>query len=170
MPDDYDVYAGIDPGKRGAIVQIEIEPGYQSINYNKMPFKDSGRIDNGLFWSIFRGTALKRMKICIEKAQPMPKQGVKSMFNYGFHYGQLITMLEISGWGYEEVPPQTWHRSMTKGYKGTSKEKALQAARELFPDEAFLQGKKPHDGLVDALLIAEYGRRKKRTNKKRISN
>lgn len=40
---------------------------------------------------------------------------------------------------------------------------SIKKAQELFPDVSLLASdrcKRPHDGLADALLIAEYGRRR----------
>jgi hypothetical protein len=47
--------------------------------------------------------------------------------------------------------------------KGETKRAASELARRLWPDESFFateRCKTPHDGLVDAALIAEYARRK----------
>jgi hypothetical protein len=65
--------------------------------------------------------------------------------------------------------PLVWQREfwkkpkMPKGKKFDTKAAALAAARRLWPGEDFLatnRSTKPHDGIIDALLIAEYARRK----------
>jgi hypothetical protein len=47
--------------------------------------------------------------------------------------------------------------------KGDTKPAALAKAKQLWPEETFLasaRSTKPHEGIVDAYLIAEYGRMK----------
>ena len=65
-------------------------------------------------------------------------------------------------------PAKTWQGTfwkkpkMAKGQKFDTKAAALVAAKRLWPDEKFLateRSKVPHDGIVDALLIAEHTRR-----------
>lgn len=104
-----------------------------------------------------------RTLIFIEKAQAMPKQGVSSTFNYGTGFGRLIGWCEALGLPFELVTPQAWMRVMHAGTTGTdSKARSLQAAQRLFPGVSLIPGKcrKPHMGLVEALLICEYGVRR----------
>jgi hypothetical protein len=93
----------------------------------------------------------------------MPSQGVKSMFTYGVGYGKILSVLEVlnGGISFDTVPPQTWQKKVIPGTKkGETKKAALVKARQLFPQEQFvLEGcRTAHDGIVDAVLIAEYGR------------
>ncbi len=93
----------------------------------------------------------------------MPKNGAVSMFNYGVHFGQLLGVITSLGIAHTLIPPTTWTKTMHVGTTKTEpKEKSLQAVRRLFPGQKLTFGekaKKPHDGLIDALLIADYGRR-----------
>ncbi len=100
--------------------------------------------------------------VFLEKAQSFPGQGISSAFNYGTHYGELRGTLSSMLFSVELVPPSVWARRMHVGTgANTSKTRSLEAARRLFPQETFIppgtRGKKPHDGLVDAALIALYG-------------
>lgn len=101
--------------------------------------------------------------VFIEKAQAMPGQGVSSMFNYGTGFGKLLGWMEALKLPHTLVTPREWTKEMHKGCTGeNAKEKSLQAAKRLFPHmklEATERSKKPHAGIVDALLIAEFGRR-----------
>lgn len=50
---------------------------------------------------------------------------------------------------------------MIPGAKGDTKPRALAKALQLWPGETFLASERcrvPHDGMIDAALIAEYGR------------
>ena len=114
------------------------------------------------------GFNLKLLRSCthvfVEKAQAMPKQGVSSMFTYGVGFGRLIGWLESLEVPYTLVTPQAWMKTMHVGTdtKLDAKARSLQAARRVFPAVNLLaseRSKKPHDGLVDALLLAEHGRR-----------
>lgn len=65
---------------------------------------------------------------------------------------------------FHRVTPQSWQKEMLgKIPKGESKPMALAKARKLWPKENWLETprcKTPHEGLIDAALIAEYGRTK----------
>ena len=96
------------------------------------------------------------VKAYIEKVHSMPKQGVASSFKFGRSYGFLRGILVASQIPFEAVTPQVWQRgfSLPKG-KGTAKKNAHKArAQELFPSLRITHA------IADALLIAEYGRRK----------
>ena len=59
------------------------------------------------------------------------------------------------------VVPQTWQKVCWEGVpkQDNTKATSLLAARRLFPAEKFLATQKssvPHDGLVDAALLAKY--------------
>ena len=148
----------IDPGLNGAICLMNDRGHY--IFLKPMPKTEKGEVDyEHLAWIL---ATYNVSKVFLEKAQPMTKQGVSSMFNYGKHFGILIGLLTAFKIPFHLVPPQAWTRKMHVVPKqGSAKEKSLAAARRLFPDESFLataRSRVPHDGMVDAALIAEYGR------------
>ena len=69
----------------------------------------------------------------------------------------------------EDVQPQAWQKTfwarpkMPKGQKFDTKAAALRAANMIWPDQDWTKNARctvPHDGIVDAALISEYGRRK----------
>jgi len=79
--------------------------------------------------------------------------GVKSSFTFGNGFGHLEMALTAAGIPFERVRPQVWQKAMscmTGGDKNVSKRKA----QELFPHI------KCTHSTSDALLIAEFGRRK----------
>ncbi len=61
------------------------------------------------------------------------------------------------------VLPQVWQRAMLLNLPGAdTKARSVWLARRLFPDISLLptaRSRKPHDGMADALCLAEYGRR-----------
>jgi crossover junction endodeoxyribonuclease RuvC len=144
---------GVDPGKSGAVAAIE---------------------STGKYHSHFIGTDVHEF-ICylqsipsqsvvfIEKAQVYPRNGSVGMFNYGKGYGELIGVATALGFSLKLVPPQKWFKTLQIGkLMGIGKEGSIRAARSLHPSldlRASDRCRTPHDGLADALLIAEYGRR-----------
>ncbi len=148
---------GIDPGLKGAVAVINLSTGEATF------WLLSAIIENRTthFEDIISAYGVQH--VYIEKAQARPGQGVSSMFNYGTGYGRIIGWVEILGIKFTLVPPQTWTKELHKGTKeGTAKQRSKEAALQLFPGTDFRASQRCvtlHDGLIDALLIAEYGRR-----------
>ena len=93
------------------------------------------------------------IKAYLEQVHSSPQMGVKSAFTFGNGFGHLEMALTAAGIPFERVRPQAWQKAMgcmTGGDKNVSKRKA----QELFPHI------KCTHATSDALLIAEFGRRK----------
>ena len=160
-----DVIVGIDPGLSGSICLMPLggktlEPG--SIVFQPFP-SIAGQIDFQGLRQIF--THIKNAKVFIEKVGAMPGQGVCSMFTFGKVTGATLAMINAFALPYEEITPQAWQKEMLMGIpliekangKKDTKAMAALVAQRLFPE---IHLKKSEKGHVDALLIAEYGRRK----------
>lgn len=91
--------------------------------------------------------------------------------NFEWVLGILEGMLAGMGFAYTKVIPKERQKVMWQGvspvYKSgksvDTKATSLLAAKRLFPNEDLRKSErasKPHDGIVDALLMAEYCRRK----------
>lgn len=89
----------------------------------------------------------------------MPKQGSVSMFTFGENYGWLKGVLDMAEISYQEIAPQTWKKEFNLN---SDKAKSIEVARQLFPKVNFTPAgcRKPSDGMAEALLMAEYARRK----------
>ena len=142
---------GIDPGASGGIAWTH-EDG---IRVEKMPDTMQGEWE--LIAYIVNDSAMiyrhTEFKAYLEQVHSSPQMGVKSSFTFGNGFGHLEMALTAAGIPFERVRPQVWQKSlgcMTGGDKNVSKRKA----QELFP-----QIKCTH-ATSDALLIAEFGRRK----------
>lgn len=103
--------------------------------------------------------------VTLEEAFPMPAQGVTSMYSVGLGYGIFQGLLTGFDMEYTTVHPKTWQAEfqIRTNEEKTTKEQALAICEELFPDVNLLSSERatmPHKGIVDALLIAEYGKRK----------
>lgn len=99
----------------------------------------------------------------VEHVHAMPGQGVVSMFSFGRVFGEVLGILAALQLPHQLVHPRVWSRVMHQGVTGDeAKARSLLAAARLFPGvdlRASDRCKKPHAGLVDAILLAEYGRR-----------
>ena len=96
----------------------------------------------------------------------------KTAFSMGEQYGAVRQCCISNNIRYTEVPAKKWQAEMFEGQVNIqkagktsrdTKAMALVAAKRLFPTVNLLMTKAssvPHDGLVDALLMAEYARRK----------
>ena len=145
------LFIGIDPGKSGGIACIDTTLGV----CHAVPYSDDGLIE------LCRFAACDVQAVCcLEKVGARPGQGVVSMFNFGQNVGYIKGVLEAFGIPYQEITPQKWKREF-----GLSSDKMASAevCRKLFPNVELLASprcKKPHDGMAEALLMAEYARRK----------
>lgn len=164
-------HIGIDLGKQGAIV---IQDKHKLIQKYKMPLIGK-EIDLNEIYSILTPYEGGNGMLVFEKIVPF---GVKTaMFSLGEQSGALEMACVALAIPYTKIPPQTWQKEMFTGVtvvnkksattkSGVSKDTksmALIAAKRLFPQSSLKFGERttvPHDGLVDALLLSEYAKRK----------
>ena len=135
---------GIDPGMSGGLAYITAD----TVIVSKM-----GATERDTFEILQAYADHQPTMAYIESVHSMPRQGVASSFKFGVNYGLLRGMLIALGIPFETVTPLTWQKLMrcqTKGDKNVTKAKA----QELFPHIKITHN------IADALLIAEYGRRK----------
>lgn len=158
-------YVGIDPGKTGCVAIIVDPMGYQVL------FHDAEQIDlHDLSISIGNDAF-----VLLEKPQVMhpkrkrdlwggetivepAKQGVVSMLNYGIGYGEYLGMLKVLRVPYAEIHPMTWKREFSLIRQ--DKQRSIDVAKHLYPSAADRLTRKKDHGRAEALLIAEYARRR----------
>lgn len=148
------LFIGVDPGKKGGIACIDTVNG---ICYTE-PYSDKALIDLCRDEGLFSNT--EHIMCCLEKVGAMPGQGVVSMFSFGQSVGYIKGVLESFRIPYQEITPQKWKREFGLT---SDKAKSAEICGRLFPDISLLatpRCKKPHDGMAEALLMAEYARRK----------
>lgn len=141
-------FLGVDPGASGGIGWIwEGGSGVTSFkNLTEQEIMSAFRERRECF-------ATYHWLATIERVHSMPKQGVSSSFKFGASYGFLRGILHSLMIPFEEVAPQTWQKSLgclSGGVKAVTKSKAQQ----LFPTLKLTHS------TADAILIAEYARRK----------
>jgi hypothetical protein len=96
--------------------------------------------------------------VIIEKVHSMPKQGVASTFTFGVGYGKILGMCQTLGISFDMVPPQSWKKVILQNTK-KDKDAAIDYVKRLFPRISLIPegGKKPHDGIADAVCIMQWG-------------
>lgn len=164
---EVETIVGIDPGLTGAFCFMSFSPTTKKVTevlFEKM-FIIGREPDFKSLTAIFNEMCGVR-HIFLEKVSAMPHQGVSSVFKFGRVVGALQALAASIEVPLTQVSPQTWQREIHEGISKVDvflpKARSLIAAQRLFPQLNLLaseKSKKPHKGYVDALLIAEYGRR-----------
>lgn len=146
------ISVGIDPGKNG---------GFAVLMDGRCAC--AKRWDDVAFIAAMQEVSSKpvsAIRVCVEKVGAMPHQGVTSMFSFGKSAGFIEGVLQAYGIPYQLVPPYTWKKEFGLT---SDKQKSVDVCRRLFPDVSLLPTSrctKPSDGIGEALLMAEYARRK----------
>ena len=143
-------YIGIDPGKSGALALLT-EDGQCTV----APFQESA------YTAILKAASGPSSVCCLEKVGAMPGQGVVSMFNFGHNLGYIEGLLQAFDIPYQLVPPQTWKKEFCVT---SDKNTSIEVCRKLFPHVCLLptsRSRKPSDGMAEAMLLAEYARRRR---------
>ena len=146
---------GVDPGKTGAIVGLDLDGGNAfSID---MPVDEEELAK--LWHTIARGFPV--VEIVVEKVWSNPKWGKRHCFEFGRQKGRIEMAITAAGLSFRRIPPTTWQRyfGMQKtpfekvGYKGQKewKNRLKMLAVEKFNGRVSLSQ-------ADAWLIAEYCR------------
>lgn len=169
----YEWFTGIDPGKQGAIVSIG--PNNEVRKRTIPVFK--GDIDLGMLCNII--DELVDHIVCLELIHAIFGASKGTMFTMGRGLGNIEAALHCKGVNFEFARPKEWQKAVwsaedwvggitPSGRKVTdTKATSLNAAQRLYPDldlryaddEKIHKGRersKPHDGIVDALLIAHF--------------
>ena len=142
-------WIGIDPGKSGAMIVMN---GDATVAL-RTPF------DQTAYRDVLAALDPSRSFAIVEHVGAMPGQGSVSMFHFGENFGFIQGLLAAFQIPFELVRPQKWK----KEFSCTSdKNTSIAVAKRLFP--AFNLKRTPKctkddDGLAEALLMAEYGRR-----------
>lgn len=142
------IYIGIDPGKDGALAVIWPNESVEVVTFEEAEYR-----------GILHDADSRNSRCCLERVGAMPGQGVTSMFKFGENFGFIQGLLTAYGIPYELVTPQKWKKEFqVTGDKNSS----IAVCRRLFPGVNLRRTErctKDHDGMAEALLMAEYARR-----------
>jgi hypothetical protein len=153
---------GIDPGLEGGLaclgdhgLQIEVMPTVGATKLREIDIPQTLRLLRG-----WRET-LGARHLIIEKVSARPGNGVQGMFRFGVGVGVVKGLAVALDFSITEVMPTSWHRRICAGMPaGDPKGNARKRVSQLWPNVSFLRTPRsslPHDGMVDAALIAAYG-------------
>lgn len=167
------IYVGIDIGKSGAIAvmhddkivtysmpKIANELDYHQLNILIRDFKNDAYSIQG-----------KDLYIVFEKLGVIFGSGKSTAFSMGHQSGAVEMACVANDIPYTKVRAVDWQKQMFQGVETINKTgksskdtkaMALVAIKRIFPDLKLTFGdraSKPHDGLIDAVLMAEYARR-----------
>jgi crossover junction endodeoxyribonuclease RuvC len=140
-------YIGIDPGKKGGFAIISEDAVY------------CRSWDDADFIRYMKSVEGSSCVVCLEHVGAMPNQGVTSMFNFGAGFGFIQGVLSAYHIPFELVRPQKWK----KEFSISDKNESIAVCQRLFPNLSLLpteRSRVPSDGMAEALLMAEYARRK----------
>ena len=174
---------GIDPGVNGAFVALSMKaklvavvpfPLISTTKVNTRKGQSGTRIERFYdrkellgFLKVFKNTLNEMETVAyLEQASSRPGEGSATSFKFGDCYGQLKMALTSLNIPIISVTPQSWCREMHKGVSvhDSAKKRSLEAFQMIFTEFCDRRAKRPADGIVDAGLIAEYGRRRLKLN------
>jgi hypothetical protein len=158
------ITVGIDNGVSGAIAILG--PSGSLIDATPIPVKARAscrEIDPVAVWDWLRDRINDREGVLVIIEEPGGSKSAKAAKSMAGSFHSLRTICELKGLTYQRITPQSWQKSILgKVPAGETKPRALAAAKALWPEETWLASPRcttPHDGIVDAALIAEHGRR-----------
>lgn len=152
---------GIDPGLKGGIAIFT--PNEKIVTIMPTVNHEEKELDLHFLGGILAQHAGNTKLAVLEKVHAMPKQGVSSMFKFGKVFGAIEAMLVAYQIPYVLPTPQAWQKKVLANIPkdATTKTRALKGVQQLYPTLSLLKNSRcrtPHDGIVDAVLLAEYGR------------
>lgn len=171
------IFVGIDPGLHGAFAALDDAGDVVTVLPIPIIRPEEGRADYDLVAcrALFGGYRAVQLHVTVEKLWPLPARfkrkggkeqegGTIANYNRGVSRGWawMLTALQIP---YELVPPQAWQRVMLAGIPGEDTgQRSILAAKKRWPRVDLRRSERARiddDGKSDALLLAEFGRRKR---------
>jgi len=161
---------GIDIGKKGAIVVLTEQPFTNTIAPIKMPLIGD-QLDYHEVYRLLKQYEKTNCHVIFEKLGVIFGTGKSTAFSMGHQSGAIEMACVALKLPYTKIPAKQWQKEMFQGVEEVTKPgkssrdtkaMALIAAKRLFPNFNLTFGRAtvPHDGAVDALLMAEYCKRR----------
>lgn len=160
-------FIGIDIGKNGGVACIDTEG---VLHLHRIPLIGK-EVDLTQLFLIIKGhIEMHQLShiVAMEDVTSLQGVGAKQNFSFGENKGQIHGLLVGMNASYQKVAPKKWQsvcwegvtiQKKPGGKTNDTKATSLIAAKRLFPGETFLASGRssvPHDGLIDAALIAKY--------------
>lgn len=151
------VYIGHDPGVSGGIALLTQQG--QVLSLDKTPTSEADWC--ALIRCLLNKSDQDRVNALVEKVGSMPGNAARAMFTFGVQYGFALMALAAHNIPVDFVTPSVWQRGLgvPKRKKSESKtaykNRLKRKAQQLYP-----HCRQITLATADALLIAEYSRRK----------
>ena len=148
---------GIDPGKEGGVCVMR---SGQVVRAEPLPL--AGKLVDvpvlADMVGICHGMVLTPALVALEFQQAMPQDGAQSLNYLLPQYGQILGACMAWGWPVRTPKPREWKGVILKG-TARDKRAAIDYVRMLHPNVDLQPGRKrkAHDGIADAVCIAEWG-------------
>ena len=155
---------GIDNGVSGGVTILsDYGDHIRSFTMPIQRARKGNEIDVVELWDSIMNTGEQPDRFTFAVEEPGGSKSSKAATSMAGSFHAIRAMLELKGCRWHRVTPQEWQKAMIPGAKGDTKPRALAKARQLWPNEKWLatdRCRTPHDGMIDAALIAEYVRLK----------
>jgi hypothetical protein len=155
----------IDPGKLGAICclsstgKIHTIVDTPTVVVKKAKGNKTEYLESQMASLIEDLIPLGIQTVAIENVHSMPGQGVTSMFSMGTGFGLWLGIIATLKLPHERIEPARWKKEMEIA-AGSDKSVSIITAQRMFPSASALIRLKKHDGRAEALLLAEWMRRR----------
>lgn len=151
------VAIGLDPGKSGGIAAVSLTPGLAIAA--PLPYlRNDNQPDTARLLALLREWDVQPVLVSIEFVTSF-KMGRQSAFVFGQGVGACVAFFTTMGFPVIRPPPAKWMKAIGAGGKnGTIGTEG--PVRRLFPQVNLVAPgcRNIHDGMVDALGIAEFTR------------
>lgn len=164
------IYCGVDPGKSGGLAFL-YETGQLDLHKIPLVAEEISIVDLQMIFDVYveDGTIV----CAVEDVHSIFSVSAKANFQFGRSLGIIEGIVACKGIQWLKVAPKEWQKTAWQGIPVVrkpsdkpgkdgpvdTKAMSLHASKRLFPNESFIptaRSKKPHDGLIDAALIAYY--------------
>lgn len=174
---------GVDPGKKGglclldehsrivACVPMPIAPKPEGARRANRGKGANEEVDAVAIGDLVRAH-YQRIRLALVEHQPIRGRQLLAVAEQQRGYGRICGALEGAGLRVRVVRPDAWKESMkvslrklpghtARQHSARLKERALERARGLWPEQSWTlpRCRSAHDGMAEAALLAEYGRR-----------
>lgn len=149
---------GVDPGQKGGVAVISGNELVSNDITPRIKHKNKWEYDVRAMNELLVKVKHLNPVMYLEKVHSMPKQGVRSTFNFGTGYGIWIGLATANNIPLELVTPQKWKGKILAD-TDKSKGAAITKAIRVFPHVDLKPGRliTHHDGMADAICIALFG-------------
>jgi hypothetical protein len=162
---DTSIVIGVDNGLDGGLCALSAFDG-SLIHAIPMPTRQIGgkrEVDPSAVyvWATGLGDFSSRILFAIEEPLKHAKSS-QAMRSMGISFGLLCATAEMIGYHIRRIQVLDWQGPVLgRVARGKTKQRALEVASARWPDETWLASSRhrtPHDGMVDAALLAEFAR------------